>query len=80
MFGLPLNDHGAAYVCGGVLLVGAENGTAALSGVESTLALDGCLTVGARSTDGLADLGDLVPVAHYGYVCGCVGGGFRVCW
>lgn len=52
------------YVCGRVLLVGAEDGTAALSGVESTLALDGGLTVGARSTDGLADLGDLVPVAH----------------
>ena len=53
-----------AYVCGGVLLVGAENGTAALSGVKSTLASDGGLTVGARATDALADLGDLVPVAH----------------
>ena len=53
-----------AYVCGSELLVGTEDGTAALGGVESTLALDGGLTVGARSTDGLADLGDLVPVAH----------------
>jgi hypothetical protein len=53
-----------AYVCGSELLVSAEDGTAALSGIESTLALDGGLAVGARSTDGLADLGDLVPVAH----------------
>jgi hypothetical protein len=54
-----------AYVCGGELLVSGEDGTAALSGVESTLALDGGLTVGTRSTDTLADLGDLVPVAHF---------------
>ena len=53
-----------AYVCGGELLVGAEDGTATLSGVESTLASDGGLTVGTRATDALADLGDLVPVAH----------------
>jgi hypothetical protein len=62
-----------AYVCGSELLVSAEDGTAALSGIESTLALDGGLAVGARSTDGLADLGDLVPVAH------CEGGVW-VCW
>ena len=68
-----------AYVCGGVLLVGAEDGTAALSGVQSTLALHGGLTVGARSTDGLADLGDLVPVAHCeGVVRGCWWGVLRV--
>ena len=53
-----------AHICGGVLLVGAEDGAAALSGVESTLASDGGLTVGTRATDILADLGDLVPVAH----------------
>ena len=53
-----------AYVCGCELLVGAEDGAAALGGVEGTLALDGGLAVGTRSTDGLADLGDLVPVAH----------------
>jgi hypothetical protein len=71
-----------AYVCGSEFLVSAEDGTAALSGVESTLALDGGLAVGARSTDGLADLGDLVPVAHCEGVvwCGFVGGGFRDCW
>jgi hypothetical protein len=68
-----------AYVCGGELLVGAEDGTAALSGVESALAPDGGLTVGARSTDVLADLGDLVPVAHgEGVVRGCWWGVLRV--
>lgn len=68
-----------AYVCGGELLVGAEDGTATLGGVESTLAFDGGLTVGARSTDTLADLGDLVPVAHFeGVVRGCWWGIWRV--
>lgn len=52
------------YVCGRELLVGAEDVAAALSGVEGTLALDGGLAVGTRATDTLADLGDLVPVAH----------------
>jgi hypothetical protein len=63
-----------AYVCGCELLVGAEDGAAALGGIECTLALDGGLAVGTRSTDGLADLGDLVPVAH----CDCVV--WLVCW
>jgi len=68
-----------AYVCGGELLVGAEDGTAALGGVESTLASDGGLTVGTRATDALADLGDLVPVAHCeGVVRGCWWWGLRV--
>lgn len=68
-----------AYVCGGVLLVGAEDGSATLSGVESTLASDGGLAVGARATDVLADLGDLVPVAHCeGVVRGCWWGVLRV--
>lgn len=52
------------YVCGGEFFVGAEDVTAALSGVEGTLALDSGLTVGTRATDTLADLGDAVPVAH----------------
>ena len=66
-----------AYVCGGVLLVSTEDGSAALSGVESTLASDGGLTVGTRATDILADLGDLVPVAHCEGVVRVVGGGVR---
>ena len=68
-----------AYVCGGELLVGAEDGTATLSSVESTLASDRGLAVGARATDVLADLGDLVPVAHCeGVVRGCWWGVLRV--
>lgn len=62
----------STYVCGGVLLVSAEDGTAALSGVEGTLALDGGLAVGTRATGLAADLGDGVPVAHCGGVAGCV--------
>jgi hypothetical protein len=71
-----------AYICGGELLIGGKDGAAALGGVESTLALDGGLTVSARSTDRLADLGDLVPVAHCEGVVGVLekgfeGGGYR---
>lgn len=64
---------GCTYVCGCVLLVSAEDGAATLSSVECALALDCGLAVGhARSTDLAADLGDGVPLAHFGGVVGVV--------
>lgn len=62
------------YVCGGVLLVGGNDGAATLGSVERTLSLDGGLTVGTRATGLAADLGDGVPVAHFEGVVELVGG------
>jgi len=62
---------GGAYVCGGVLLVGGNDGAATLSCVESALSLDGGLAVGTRATGLAADLGDGVPVAHVESVVEC---------
>jgi hypothetical protein len=62
-----------------LLAEGFSEFLAYVCGVESALAPDGGLTVGARSTDVLADLGDLVPVAHgEGVVRGCWWGVLRV--
>jgi hypothetical protein len=61
------------YVCGGELLVGGDDGAATLGGVECALSLDGGLAVGTRATGLAADLGDGVPVAHFGGVVVGVG-------
>jgi hypothetical protein len=48
------------------LLLGANDTTLSLSGVESTLATDDSLTLsGARSTDTATNLGDLIPVVGH---------------
>ena len=58
-------------VGGRVLLVGRDDGSAALSGVQSRLALDDSLAGPGGATTGAAtDLGDRVPVVHVEVWCG----------
>lgn len=55
------------------LLLSANDGTAALGGVEGALPLDDSLSRGGSATGLGADLGDVVPVIHFGGVV-CVEG------
>ena len=66
------------YVGGSELLLGGNDTTAALSGIEGAVSLDDGLARAGSATTGLAaNLGDLVPVRHDGCeICGvCVVGG-----
>jgi hypothetical protein len=61
------------YVGGSELLLGGNDTTAALSGVEGTVSLDDGLARASSAATGLAaNLGDLVPVRHGG--CDMCGG------
>jgi hypothetical protein len=51
-------------VADGILLLAADDGAAAHGGVKGALALDDGLALAGTAADGLADLGDLVPVRH----------------
>jgi len=53
------------YVGGSELLLGGNDTTATLSGVQSALSLDdGLARAGSTATGLAANLGDLVPVRH----------------
>lgn len=61
---------GTYEVTGGVLLLGGEDTTLALSGVQGALALDDSLAGGHTGATVLAaDLGGSGPVIHF---CGCM--------
>lgn len=51
-------------VADGVLLLAPDDGAAAHRGVKGALALDDGLALADAAADGLADLGNLVPVRH----------------
>lgn len=56
-------------VTSGVLLLGSDDETLALSGVQSTLALDDGLADGRATTVLASNARDGVPVAHFEYLC-----------
>ena len=49
-------------VTSGVFLLSADNGTGALSSVQSTLTTDDGLTLSSTAARSASDLGDLIPV------------------
>lgn len=52
-------------VAGGVLLLRGQDGTAALSGIESSLSTDYGLARTAGAVSLAADLGDLIPIVRH---------------
>lgn len=60
-------------IAGSELLLSANDGTTALGGVEGALSLDDSLSRRGSAAGLGADLGDVVPVIHFGGVV-CVEG------